>query len=474
MIDQLSQSHVLHYELYRVSDGETVETHRWPIQIDAFGNSPSVQLNETVPEVAGVYELRLQVEPDEENIWSRLHRRPPPLVRVTHPIAVLHGETVSEDVEDPWREVGVIRPSESSWSVGLWLPKPTSRLIPGAGVPPVPHLESDEHAGQSVSLLPPSGSFQATLPVMKPGYPHKVTIRLPSSSTAALQIQVGGSQEDAATSFILESDATADQQGPWRQHTFIHFPVDNDQLWLSNLDPKNLAAFESISVQAGPLRVAPTRLPTFAPASSSRTASLRMPDIDWTERLTADVSRRTNLAGCAPPTVALNRLWVAAERLQDQARGCGCNGVVIPANSGARAWYESLLYQSPHDAASRHRHLETLLRLLESSQLRVFVGLKPNMLLTNIEQTIHNQEGQLVVLTRSESISDAPSAGATAAGATAVGVTSRRQSVLRQPVLQQSILPQPILRCPQSRMSEHNTTRCIHLFRPRSENWSEN
>ncbi len=40
MLDHASKSHVLHYELYRVSDGEIVETRRWPIQIGCLRQQP--------------------------------------------------------------------------------------------------------------------------------------------------------------------------------------------------------------------------------------------------------------------------------------------------------------------------------------------------------------------------------------------------------------------------------------------------
>ena len=130
--------------------------------------------------------------------------------------------------------------------------------------------------------------------------------------------------------------------------------------------------------------------------------------MDWTERLTADVSERIDFAECAPSTIALNRLWVAAERIQDHVRASGCNGIVVPANSGVRTWYESSHYQSQDDLqASRRDYLETLLRLLSRSQLRVYVGLNPNMLLTDLERTIQEQEVQLLELTRIESTGNA-------------------------------------------------------------------
>ncbi len=63
------------------------------------------------------------------NIWSRFRKPEPPIVQIGHPIVVLSKEMQLHDVS-AWRTVGEIRPSESSWSMGQWLPKQTTRLIP--------------------------------------------------------------------------------------------------------------------------------------------------------------------------------------------------------------------------------------------------------------------------------------------------------------------------------------------------------
>ena len=122
--------------------------------------------------------------------------------------------------------------------MGQWLPKSPSRLIPGSVVSPtsLETLASETYQGQSVSLLSPSETFQATLPVDKPGYPHRVTIRLPANAMTDLRIEVGKQQQQAATSFVMEADATADHQGAWREHSFVHYPVEGDQIWVTNLD----------------------------------------------------------------------------------------------------------------------------------------------------------------------------------------------------------------------------------------------
>lgn len=399
MVEHASQSCQLSYELYRVSGGEVVATHRWPIQVDAWGNSPSVRINEPVPAAPGVYEVRLQLDPSEEHIWSRLRRRPPTIARATHPIVVVAGSGETAGEAESWREIGVIRPSESSWSVGQWLPSSTARLLPGTGELPPPELASESHAGKTVSLLAPMGTFQATLPVRTPGYPHQITIRLPSNSSVDLRVQVGPNQEHCATNFVLQGDSTADQRGPWREHTFLHHAAEGDQVWLTNIDAGKPAAFESIAVQAGPARLATK--PDAGP--SSRTAALRLSDLEWTNRWTEDIGRRGNLATCAPSTVELHRLVIAAERVQDYAHACGFNGIVVPANDSTRAWYGSAMVQASEEAdVDRRQHLETVLRLLESSRLDLYVGLMPNMLLSELERSIHDNTSQLVELTRND------------------------------------------------------------------------
>ncbi len=133
--------------------------------------------------MAGVYELRLQLEVDDENIWSRLRRRPPPLLRVTHPIAVLHGDVGTEDRTD-----SLARGWDDS-SIGI-------RLVGRPMATQAQHTaDSGEPASQRfpiwrairmrdspVSLIPPLGMFQATLASQYGGLPaqsnHPVAVDL--------------------------------------------------------------------------------------------------------------------------------------------------------------------------------------------------------------------------------------------------------------------------------------------------------
>lgn len=438
MIDRASQVHVLTSHLYRLTDDEIIETHRWPLQIDAFGNSPPISLGQLIPSVPGVYELRVLVEPDIDSIWSRLRRRPPPLITKTYSFVVPDTQPQQPPEEQiPWREIGTIRPSESSWSVGQWIPKTTSRLIPlpdrswanlsGSnltekevsregntkdGLPvvddaPINDLENDSHAGQTVSRLPPGDTFQATLPMNAPGAPHKVTIRLPSHLASPIRVQIGRKSDSATTSFVFENDPTNDLLGPWREHTFVHYPNEDDQIWLTNLDQNKSITFESISVQAGPSHLSSQSEDPRVSQASPRIAAFQLEGIDWVKQWSADRAEALDQNRCTEATLSLYRLWIAADRVQDYAKASGFNSIVIPANHDAFSWYRSDFFQPREDPQnSRLHYLETLLQLLQSSSLKVYVRFKPNMLLTKLEKAIEDRQSNLIELTRTQTTSE--------------------------------------------------------------------
>ena len=99
-----------------------------------------------------------------------------------------------------------------------------------------------------------AGVFQATLPVLTPGFPHRVTLRYPSAMPIDLRIDVVSAiQNDRPTqSFRLSGSAETDDPSGWKTYSFIHYPSRSDQIKLTNLSESASVAFESISVQAGP------------------------------------------------------------------------------------------------------------------------------------------------------------------------------------------------------------------------------
>ncbi len=406
----------LQYSLYRVADGETVSTHRQPIKVNSLGDSQPITINETIPDLPGVYELRCEIVKDDENIWSRFRKAEPPIVQIGYPILVLSKAAQQHD-SSAWRTVGEIRPSESSWSMGQWLPKQTTRLIPdmtqipgmsqipgvsqiqGVSQPSSQDLATQQYSGDAVSLIQPGATFQATLPVLTPGLPHKVTVRYPGSRTTNLRIDVAdaGDRTHPVRSFVLESDASTDDPGEWKTYSFVHYPAGDDQIWLTNLSASGPVAFESVSVQAGPNLLSSLS----APQATLRSTVLRLPDVDWVDLFSADVASRSTLAGCDPATIGLYRLWVASSRLQDYALACGMNGVMIPANSGARTWFDSeSLHRRHHGSTLENGRLAAFMKLMDSSQLSVYVDIHLTMLLSELEQTLRKDASLTSGLTR--------------------------------------------------------------------------
>jgi hypothetical protein len=389
----------LHYSFYQVSHGETVVTHRQPIQVDPRGNSKEVVIKETTPTAPGVYEVRCEVVQEDDDVWSRLRRREEAVVRASQPFIVFDPLAPSADSGDTtWQSIGVIRPSESSWSVGQWLPKQTTRLLPGVSASPEQaELAKQEYAGELVSLLEPSGSFQATLPVKSVGSPHRVTLRYPTSSNAKIRIEIGQAGSPVKTSsFVLSTPGTSDSGPMWATHTFVHYPSGDDQIWLTNLDSSAPTAIESVAVEAGP-----NRLITTLPINKERAAVLRLTSIDWVDQFTQDIPTRYDLSRCDAETVALIKLWNAIYRLQEYAIASGMNGVMLPAAAGSRAWFATDRFHSQQVAdLDESQRLNQFLQLMQSCDLDVYVSLSPNMPLSRIESELRQNSSMLQSLVR--------------------------------------------------------------------------
>ncbi len=193
------------------------------------------------------------------------------------------------------------------------------------------------------------------------------------------------------------SDPHSDDPQGWKTYTFVHFPTGDDQIWLTNLDKRATAAFESVSVLAGPthLMTAPK------PEASQRSAVIQLTNIDWVDSFSSDVSKRTSFTDCDPATIRLYKLWIASDRLRDYTLAIGMNGVMLPANAGGRTWFETATMFPRRDISPVDRHcLAIFLRLMESSRLHVFVGLQTSTLLSGPEQAIRMQPTLVNALTR--------------------------------------------------------------------------
>jgi hypothetical protein len=137
---------------------------------------------------------------------------------------------------------------------------------------------------------------------------------------------------------------------------------------------------------------------------------------DWAETLSVDVTDNATLLECDPSTRELYRLWIVSERVRDYAAGGGFNGIMLPANQGAFAWYDSAIY-SPQlaNSAFQLRQLPTLLSLLEPSELQLHVLFKPEMLLPVIERAMETEDGLLAKVTLDDTQEDSAASNDTPA-----------------------------------------------------------
>jgi hypothetical protein len=384
-----SQSLFLRYELFRVGQGKVIAEQSWPVQIDAFGDIAAVPVTATAPIEPGVYEIRCSITREEENLWSRLRRRDPPLFTTAKPIVVLAtelpagGQTLAEPQE--WKTVGEIRPwHTAAWSVSQWLPARTGRLIPGSDPPAA--LPKATHAGSDVSIIEPGGEFLATLPVATEGMPHKVTLRYPRGRAMRIRVDIGGidSLDNPKTSFLLIEEEAAHPEIQWSSHTFVHYPRVNEQIRLSNLDTLATAAFESISVSAGPSHLSAPR----SDNNDRRFAVLQLTDFEWIDSLSQDTLEQPSVASCQVETVARYRMWVAADRLRDYAIANGMNAVSVPAISNGQAWLDCQSFHAMRpDCRIAKDGLDAFLRLMSRGNLKVFVGVDVTAPLTAIEES---------------------------------------------------------------------------------------
>ena len=408
MTREASSVLTLHYSIIRVSNQKIVVRHRKSISINAAGNSDVVPITEAVPATPGVYEIRCYLSKDDDRIWDRLRGREAPLVKIGRPFFVVPKPGTTAPAEtDNWQIAGTLRPSESNWSVGQWLPKTTTRFIPGVtSNEPETKLEQTQYSREAVSLLPTGDPFQASLPVLTPGTPHKIKLRLPAAQNVQLQIEAGGlyNRDRPATKFILSNTKTIDLKEQWRTYTFVHYPAKDDQIWLTNLSD-DVLQLESIEVQAGPQHLTPPNADEDELASllQPRNTILHINDVNWVDSLSKDVPERYSLADFDATTINAFDLWVALNRMCDLAKANGMNGIMLPANAGGNTLFQkrSALPRTDSVHASTN-HLATTITLLANRGLKTHVHLDPDFMLLPVEQALLQRPTLIQQLTRSQ------------------------------------------------------------------------
>lgn len=404
MTRQASSMLTFHYSIVQVSNQKTVVRHRKSISINAAGNSEVIPMVESAPEAPGVYEIRCHLSKDDDHIWDRLRGREVPLVKIGRPFFVVSKpETNAPPEAEVWQIAGTLRPSESNWSVSQWLPKTTSRFIPRVNASePEARLAEVQHAGEKVSLLPTDEPFQASLPVLTAGTPHKIKLRLPATQNIQLQIEAGGLHDrDCPTSkFILSDTKTIDPKEQWRTYTFVHYPATDDQIWLTNLGDAALQ-LESIEVQAGPQNLVPSYDDEPSTMPQTRNAILQVNDINWVASLSRDVPQRYSLEDFDVQTINAFELWIALTRICDLARNSGMNGVMLLANAGGNTLFQTRsILPRTNSTPTKTNYLATTVNLMANRGLKTHVHLDPDFMLLPVEQAILAQPSLVQQLTR--------------------------------------------------------------------------
>lgn len=408
MTREASSVLTFHYSIVQLSNQKTVVRHRKSISINAAGNSDVIPITEVIPETPGVYEIRCHLSRDDDRIWDRLRGRETPIVKMGRPFFVVSKpETKAPTEIENWQVAGILRPSASNWSVGQWLPKRTTRFIPGVkSTEPATKLEQAQHFGETVSLLPTDDPFQASMPVLTPGTPHKIKLRLPAAQNIQLQIEAGGldNRDRPATKFILSDTKTIDLKEQWRTYTFVHYPAEGDQIWLTNLGD-GVLQLESIEVQAGPQHLFPPHADEDGLSSlpETRETILQVNDINWVESLTKDVQQRYPLDDFDARTINAFDLWLALDRLCDLARANGMSGIMLPANSGGNTLFETRsLLPRKTSANANANQLATTITLMANRGLKTHVLLDPDFMLLPVEQALLQRPALIQQLTRSQ------------------------------------------------------------------------
>ncbi len=380
---------ILVYELRQASTGRVVSEKRWPLKLDAGGNSVSVDIDEPSPAVAGVYEIHCRLQKDDDHLLMRLRRRTSLVAAASLPLLVTVPVSKDKDqaTAQAWQKIARIRPaSDSEWELNQWLPSSSKRLIRRIDPRESSRLERSEHAGQAISVLQPGAEFIASLPSRQASLPHKITIQYPAGKQISLGVEIDSAEDfkQPSRKLLITGDPHLGGNETWRSHTFVHYPSGSEEfIRVSNQSEKLNAEFASITVEAGGARLAADvdkQKPT------SRLAALKVSGFAWVQQLTGDLEKTDSLRELNPSTQALHRFVVAAERLLDYAAAAGFNAVVIDSCHGDRAWFDS-----EHWLANRKanrfagRHLESLLRTADASSIRVVVGVELSMQLSRIE-----------------------------------------------------------------------------------------
>ncbi len=388
---------VLRYILRHVERSEVVAHQSWNVTLNATGSAEPVQVTTAELTEPGVYELRGVVETTDNGIWGKLRRRKETLLDTGVAILVVDSNEAATKETDvapkeikSWQVVQTIRPAESrQWTLSGFVPATTDALLATIQ----PHREATlttiNHAGQSVSSLPPSGIFDFKLATKKAGIPHVITLKYPSASDTRLRLEVRSdtSPNQPLVSFAIREDAIGIDHSPWSTHSFIHYPGSgNESIRLTNLDTTMAASFHSLEITAGPSRLIESATVTTTNDGDPTMVGISLQDFQWVEWLTTDFETRAECADLLSETKSLYRLRIATTRLADFVIASGANTIVLPANQGGRMWFDSDQLSRRYSRPAEHAdQLRVVMSSLDRSNVGIIVGLDLTMPILTVE-----------------------------------------------------------------------------------------
>lgn len=403
--------------------GTVVAERSWEIVADEQGRLPPLDIDDLVlPEQEGAYDLH----------WSCVRRRASALDLLKTDLSPLRGEktlasrsvqvavlaaqTPATDAR-PFREIGKIQPLRRSWSIPRLLPGVAEGLWKNEEPTASGPLGEELHAGEPIAVLAPGGWYASPLPIEHLNRPHLVTVRYPRSQSMQLGISIAqrdasgtlpplGTDSGVAASVAV--DPTSDR--PWAEHRIVFWPHDRrPYLILTNQDAHEPVRFESITVEAGPLRLVDDLRSTGGAASADVSSPAGSADLAQ-GRLAAlylDKPLLPEFFGDGGHLDADSTLvvedWqtflVAGNRLVDYVKWAGYNGAIVTvASDGGGLYPSSHLHTTPRfdsglfastgqDPVSKDV-LELLMRLFDRAGLRLVPAVEWSTPLPAIEATL--------------------------------------------------------------------------------------
>ncbi|WP_146599498.1 hypothetical protein [Novipirellula aureliae] len=420
--------------MIRLSDRETVWTQTSTFSLDSLGNSQPIQITDSTSSQPGVYELRYEVA-TESRLWSRLRRRGEIVTRIGRPVVVLpEKESVGGAIDfATWPTIQKIKFTEisdwaiSNWPVSNWPVRqmfssrgPAFFSASSASVKTRPSVESTQlieeiYEGEKVARVPIGQSFETSLPKLRIGYPHHISLRYPANRTLKLRIQItsdlSGEEQSGGADYVVHdfpraSDRYDDENQKWRTQSFLYYANGNERIHITNLDRLGDALIESIEIKSGPAKLATAFEPPIdrssddmdASKQSFRMTALRLTSSDWIEAYGKIPRCHSLKSDFSVESIAIDKLVTATTRVCNYASLLGADTLLVDANEGGKTWFKTNQY-APTRCSHRHERdqLEILLSLADRLEKRVVVGLDTVM---PIDANPNEKQRSLVALTK--------------------------------------------------------------------------